>query len=376
MSNHLNTMLEALKASNTKVYVAAAGAGAGIQKMLWGVPGASKFLAGASFPYSKEAFDEFVGYTPEHYVSRDAAIGLAIAAYLKASTSCSTGQQAVGLGVSAAVTTERERRGGKRIEAVVVTADKVLAVSRTISDADGRLTPAEYRMIDGSAHVDGTGVDLLFHAVLGEPYKLAQDITEEARAHFFGRPLFTRYGQRLKHPTHGDPAQRLALYPGNFNPPHAGHFAVSSEKTLFQVSAAPPHKPVLSLGDMLQRVCYLRGKRDVMFLPGAPLYIDKARLFPHATFILGADAMDRMLDPKWGMDIVPMLQEFVKLGTFFLVAPRGADTMVSVLSRHKKVVEYLHTHQGKGRGLFGHMQETQFKDLSSTQIREQDPTKH
>lgn len=65
----------------------------------------------------------------------------------------------------------------------------------------------------------------------------------------------------------------------------------------------------------------LRGER-VWFTHGDALYIEKARRNPGSTFVIGADALDRVLDPKWGPEVKTMLYEFVSLYTRFLVAPR------------------------------------------------------
>jgi hypothetical protein len=41
--------------------------------------------------------------------------------------------------------------------------------------------------------------------------------------------------------------------------------------------------------------------------------------------ILGADAMVRMLDPKWGLDIGAMLDEFYNLNTKLFISSREID---------------------------------------------------
>lgn len=54
--------------------------------------------------------------------------------------------------------------------------------------------------------------------------------------------------------------------------------------------------------------------------------------------VIGVDALDRMLDPKWGPAVNPMLVEYAQLGTIFYVAPRiiaGRKlTLDQVLERH------------------------------------------
>jgi len=76
--------------------------------------------------------------------------------------------------------------------------------------------------------------------------------------------------------------------------------------------------------EMLRRAAKLNCY-DVLFTRGDPLYIDKARRFPGRTFVIGADALLRMLDPKWGTDPEELLQELRQLRVEFLVFGRQVD---------------------------------------------------
>jgi hypothetical protein len=105
-----------------KVFVAATGAGAGIQASLWSVPGSSAFLAGAAFPYAAHETERLLGFRPAKFCDEDAAVELAIAAYLRgreAALAETSGAPAkapiVGLGLTASVSSlepHRTARGG------------------------------------------------------------------------------------------------------------------------------------------------------------------------------------------------------------------------------------------------------------------------
>lgn len=93
----------------------------------------------------------------------------------------------------------------------------------------------------------------------------------------------------------------------------------------FAITRNPPHKAALSVDDMVQRAHGWPGT-DVLFTDSDPLYIDKARRAPEGTvFIIGVDALIRMLDEKWGYPVDAMLAEFETLGTQFYVSGRGVD---------------------------------------------------
>lgn len=352
--------IEQLTQSNYRVFVVTTGSGAGLQQLLWKQPGSSNYLVGAAFPYSTEQIGDFIGYVPEKRVNPGIALDLAIAAYMKADNGDLT-KRPIGVGITAVVATTKEHRGDHRIHGAVVTRDAVYASDVVLLKGSGKIA----READGYL-TDIVGYELLLMgaglmdlhemtALRVMSDKLLRDVSKEARERFLERPLVSRYGQRLLAPQGG-----VKLFPGAFNPPHEGHFANGGEDVIFQISANPPHKPALSLQEMLGRVRLFKGKRDVLFSEGLPLYIDKARQFPNSTFILGTDALQRMLDPKWGHEVYPLLEEFERLGTNFLVGSRDNDD--------------LHTIYGaipiRFSAMFKHLPRTPFASLSSTQIRE------
>jgi hypothetical protein len=93
-----------------QVYLVCTGAGAGLQQLVWSVPGVSSFLVGASFPYATNAIDEFIGFTPERYSSEATAVDMASAAFLRAGG----GPNAVGIAVTAKVASIEHRGGAPR----------------------------------------------------------------------------------------------------------------------------------------------------------------------------------------------------------------------------------------------------------------------
>ena len=118
---------------------------------------------------------------------------------------------------------------------------------------------------------------------------------------------------------------------------------------------------------MLRRAVWLKG-RNVLFSQGDPLYLDKARRHPNCSFLIGADAALRMLDPKWGVDVEPLLNEFCKLNVKFFVTPRKVDGLIRTFMDVRDVVAPL----GYG-GLFlpgACVKSSEYLDMSSSQLRE------
>ena len=327
--NYLNSLLE----SGYRIYVAATGAGAGIQQELWNVPGISKVLVGADFPYAKEATDRYLGYSPDHYCDRETAVALAMESYTRA---WSAGTYALGLGLTATVATKDIHRGEHRVHAAVIRDGFCKVWTVVLDKHDGSMREEDGRTSDligisairEAIHVDSFEVAL--EARQFPPVRSVEsfDATSLALKNILARPLFTSTGKRLQAPANGN---GLVLFPGAFNPPHEGHFWMANEhEAMFQITLDAPHKPSLSVTDVLQRAKLLEG-HDRLFTTGDPLYLDKAKRFPGSSILIGVDAIQRMLDPKWGLEIPAMLDEFRKLGIKFLVADRMLDDKLVTL---------------------------------------------
>ena len=324
--------MEWFKTADVSIHVVATGAGAGLQNTLWGEPGCSAYFSGASFPYAKEEQEELLGFMPTQFCSEEAAVDLASAAYMKAYKF--GGKQPVGVGIAASVTSNKLHRGDHRIFAVCMTDTKVVSWSISLPKGS-KDTTTHFRLLDGD-EADLAGLHVLDEAFIdsGEfsgplaDKMQTHDATELANARFFEHPFFTSNGRRL----HEMPAgKHWALMSGAYNPPHLGHFGMAEQvwdtynrKAVFEITAEPPHKDALTVQDMLKRAKLLQGY-DRLFTRGLGLYLDKARAYPRTPIVMGADAMVRLFDPKWGKTPAELITEFYNVGTDFYVAGRQID---------------------------------------------------
>ena len=167
------------------------------------------------------------------------------------------------------------------------------------------------------------------------------------------------------------PAPRAVL-PGSFNPLHAGHLLLArvAEDLLqvpvaFEISVTNVDKPPLAAAEVRARLAQFAWQARVE-LTRASTFLEKSRLFPGATFVVGADTAERLVATRYYGDetrMVAALNAIAERGCRFLVAVR-ADTAERVRTLADVAVPPRFTH------LFTPIPESRFRlDTSSSDIR-------
>src|ERR1700756_1121740 len=90
------------------------GGGSGAIGELLRVPGGSRLLIEAQVPYDTQALETFLGFAPAQASSADTAIAMAQTARAHAARLAPAGADVVGLGATAALVSDRPRRGEHR----------------------------------------------------------------------------------------------------------------------------------------------------------------------------------------------------------------------------------------------------------------------
>ena len=126
------------------------------------------------------------------------------------------------------------------------------------------------------------------------------------------------------------------IFPGAFNPLHDGHrgMAEIAEELLgrpveFEISILNPDKPPLDYYEM-KRCTEQFGPERAVWLTRAPTFVEKARLFPGATFVVGTDTVRRIAEPRYYGDdeaaCRAALGRIAARGCHFLVFGRSLGT--------------------------------------------------
>lgn len=95
------------------------------------------------------------------------------------------------------------------------------------------------------------------------------------------------------------------VFPGAFNPPHEGHFRMARiagrllrAEVEFELSIDNVDKPSLRRSQAARRLERML-PHGAVWLTRAPTFREKSQLFPGATFVVGADTMQRIADPRY-----------------------------------------------------------------------------
>jgi len=389
MDSDVRKLIQAIHDTPTQVVVAAAGAGTtGLSNLLL-IGGASRTLLEAIVPYSTAAFNDFLGgREPKQYVSSLAARRLAGRALARAQflTAARPSEAAplVGIGCTASLATDRAKRGEHRAHIAAWQADG-LVVQTLILTKGARTRAAEERLYSRlllNLLANACGVELTLDLDLqGNEEVIVERYDYLSVAHALHKQevdFFALYDHgeiRTRPAVDGQEVHPQTLLSGSFNPLHGGHLGMAAaavewlkRPVAFELSTANVDKPSLPATVVVNRIAQFAGTHPI-YVSNAPTYLEKARLYPRATFIIGADTAERLFEPKYYDDSTTLMQnaleEIMAQGCRFLVMGReDADGVFRTISNIAIPPEF-----GE---LFEQIPESVFRmDISSTQLRQQ-----
>ncbi len=366
-----NSFIELIHQGDEKFAIVLAGGGSSAISRLLEVPGASNTLLSAFIPYHEVEMNQYLGGKPDSACSSQTARALAMVAWQRAKAIV-PGRRTFGIGVTAALATNRTRRGEDRCFLAVQSIEST-RVMGVVFDKSGRTREEEEQKCSE-----------LILRVMGETSGLT--INDQP---------FLRNTDKLTDTVHkADPTWQSLLegkivktrelesscfiFPGAFNPLHAGHLAMKEyarnkmgARVAFEISVFNVDKPPLDYIEMQNRSVALK---DQLFVyTNAPTFVEKCRLFPGATFIVGIDTLTRIDQKKYYNDSETQrdaaIREMADKGNQFLVFGRQSGNEFLSLRDINLTMQL--------RDICIAVDESEFRqDISSSELRQNDQSKH
>jgi hypothetical protein len=337
--------------------MATTGGGSSALEGLLAVPGASRTVLEGVVPYSAAALRQFLGATPEHYCSPETARAMAMAAFQRAlrlakdggdNQSAGEALALAGIGCTASLASDRPKKGAHRAHLAVQTAGATL--TQSIELAKGRRSRLGEEKLVGrlllNLVAETAGLSERLDVALSPDDRIEQSRTAaqpqwtqlllgERPAVRCGADVAPHVVGALRDPNsgHGVTGPQLAtgrqgrhlaprdarlaerddyyvrgIFPGAFNPRHEAHrqMACVAQRRLgggrvsieHEIAIANVDKPPLDFTEIQRRVAQFEAD-ETLWLTSAPRFEQKAELFPGATFVVGADTVLRVGEPRY-----------------------------------------------------------------------------
>ena len=396
----LHKLVERIHQRGCPLVVAVTGGGSGTISDLLRVPGASRTVLEAIVPYSAEALTGWLGARPEQFCSSRTARAMAMVAYRRAlelTRQRHPRPQVLGLGCTASLASDRPKRGPHRAHfawqsrTATVAGELNLHKGHRSREAEETLL-AQLLLLtidDATASWDAVSPNLPEPASTASLFASYLELLEDEQLTFVRQDAPQPWQALLSGELNvvGERAasgqtpgsQPRTIFPGAFNPRHHGHNAMAEfaarrlgRSVEFELSTANVDKPPLDYLEMASRLQHFLPS-DALWFTRAPTFVEKSRIFPGSTFVVGADTIVRIGQPRYyaGASLATQTEtceqaiaEIAAQGCRFLVfgRRRGADfeslESIEIPATLRSLCDGVH--------------ETEFRaDVSSTELRQQ-----
>lgn len=341
----MQKLVEAIHGSGRLAVAAITGGGSGAIGMLLEQPGGSRTVLEAIVPYAPASLHAWLGGAPNQACSAATARAMATAAWLRAAQLAPAADRGslVGVGCTASLATDRAKRGDHRIHVAAHTDQAAFAMSLVLAkEARSRAEEeclAQQMVLLAMAAEGGNAADAARRALEAELVEEEVIAVEQESSAAPWADLWT--GRLAVHVLPGADERRAVegvVFPGAFNPLHQGHLQMAEvaeqrtgNRVAWEISLRNVDKPPLDWITVCRRRDQIRRSDAArpIALTTAASFVEKAALWPGATFVVGADTIGRIGDSHYydndddARDRT--LAEIAETGCRFLVFGRVTD---------------------------------------------------
>jgi cytidyltransferase-like protein len=352
MNTSIPEIIRKIHDSPVRIVLAISGGGTEAISAIAKIPGASRTLIEAIVPYSADAMTQWLGGRPDQFCAPSTTRRMGMAALFRAEELSDVTTSRAGIACTASLATDRPKLGMHRVYVSIQTID-LTASQSLLLEKGKRNREQEEELVTKfilNSVAEACGLEDRLELELTENERIECSRTEAPQ---LWQELLRGKIEALCHPVSGIPAPQeqtpsmepptlgrekpvpKAVFPGAFNPVHAGHMEMveAAQKLLdcsveMEISIQNPDKPPLDYETIRRRVEQFTGKMPV-WLTRAATFEEKSKLFPGAVFIVGADTIRRIAEPRYyggEAGCLAALEKIASRGCRFLVFGRDSGT--------------------------------------------------
>lgn len=312
----------------------------------------------AYVPYSPHSLEKFIGKKPTKYASAETAREMAMVAYQRAlklnkENNGAKAKNIIGIGVTCKLAKGSEERQGREHE-IHFASQSYHRTSSCSIKIDDKLTREEEEVLTSLFTIykiaELSGIQqteaAMKHIIekvsaAGNIIERTATVDEETARLLVDTLLSYEYANKksvliFKKDKKQISKGRLILS-ASFNPCHKNHILmakIAAEKyqlpVTFEISMANVDKAPIDFISLNSRLKSLKEQAsdvnlDSIYLTNAPLFADKAMIFPKSRFIIGTDTLNRLFNNYYYREDenkFSLLAQFKKLNTLFVVFQR------------------------------------------------------